>query len=142
MACRSANDDGGKCVTIVCSMQTDGDIFDLNRTVVWVYRHAWSAIYAYFALIATGNAAAATLLQYLAPVYAGSSLLSSLEPLLAVMVSIVFLHIPFSLFQAIGSVCMIVTVLLPSPKKRATFAIGIDMWMGLTSLLFIEQVGT
>jgi drug/metabolite transporter (DMT)-like permease len=55
-------------------------------------------------------------IRYLSPTE--SSLLSSVEPLSAVIASIVFLHVPFGLFQAIGAACIMVTVLLLSPKKE------------------------
>jgi drug/metabolite transporter (DMT)-like permease len=55
-------------------------------------------------------------IRYLSPTE--SSLLSSVEPLSAVVASIAFLHVPFGLFQAIGAVCIIMTVLLLSPKKE------------------------
>jgi drug/metabolite transporter (DMT)-like permease len=55
-------------------------------------------------------------IRYLSPTE--SSLLSSVEPLSAVIASIVFLHVPFGLFQAIGAACIIVTVLLLSSKKE------------------------
>ncbi|ANB59438.1 EamA family transporter [Anoxybacteroides amylolyticum] len=49
-----------------------------------------------------------------------SSLLSSVEPLSAVLASIVFLHVPFGIFQAVGAACILWTVFLLSdlPKKR------------------------
>lgn len=55
-------------------------------------------------------------IRYLSPTE--SSLLSSVEPLSAVVASIAFLHVPFGLFQAVGAACIIVTVLLLSPKKE------------------------
>jgi drug/metabolite transporter (DMT)-like permease len=55
-------------------------------------------------------------IRYLSPTE--SSLLSSVEPLSAVVASIAFLHVPFGLFQAIGAACIIVTVLLLSQKKE------------------------
>jgi drug/metabolite transporter (DMT)-like permease len=55
-------------------------------------------------------------IRYLSPTE--SSLLSSVEPLSAVVASIAFLHVPFGLFQAIGAVCIIMTVLLLSQKKE------------------------
>ena len=55
-------------------------------------------------------------IRYLSPTE--SSLLSSVEPLSAVVASIAFLHVPFGLFQAIGAACIMVTVLLLSPKKE------------------------
>lgn len=55
-------------------------------------------------------------IRYLSPTE--SSLLSSVEPLSAVIASIAFLHVPFGLFQAIGAVCIMVTVLLLSQKKE------------------------
>lgn len=49
-----------------------------------------------------------------------SSLLSSVEPLSAVLASIVFLHVSFGVFQAVGAACILWTVFLLSepPKKR------------------------
>ncbi|EZP76820.1 hypothetical protein H839_09498 [Parageobacillus genomosp. 1] len=55
-------------------------------------------------------------IRYLSPTE--SSLLSSVEPLSAVVASIAFLHVPFGLFQAVGAVCIMVTVLLLSQKKE------------------------
>lgn len=55
-------------------------------------------------------------IRYLSPTE--SSLLSSVEPLSAVVASIAFLHVPFGLFQTIGAVCITVTVLLLSQKKE------------------------
>ncbi|AEH47763.1 DMT family transporter [Parageobacillus thermoglucosidasius] len=55
-------------------------------------------------------------IRYLSP--AESSVLSSVEPLSSIIASIAFLHVPFSLFQAIGAVCVIATVFLLSPKKE------------------------
>ncbi|MFC4183456.1 DMT family transporter [Saccharococcus thermophilus] len=55
-------------------------------------------------------------IRYLSPTE--SSLLSSVEPLSAVVASIAFLHVPFGLFQAVGAACIMVTVLLLSPKKE------------------------
>lgn len=59
-------------------------------------------------------------IRYLSP--AESSLLSSVEPLSSVIASIAFLHVPFSLVQAIGAACIIVTVLLLSPKNEKPFS--------------------
>ncbi|WP_027410421.1 DMT family transporter [Anoxybacteroides tepidamans] len=51
-----------------------------------------------------------------------SSLLSSVEPLSAVAASIVFLHVSFGLFQAVGAACIIATVfLLSQPKKKKMY---------------------
>jgi drug/metabolite transporter (DMT)-like permease len=47
-----------------------------------------------------------------------SSLLSSVEPLSAVIASIAFLHVPFGVFQALGGVCIILTVFLLSQRKE------------------------
>lgn len=49
-----------------------------------------------------------------------SSLLSSVEPLSAVLASIAFLHVSFGILQAVGAACIIWTVFLLSepPKKR------------------------
>ncbi|WP_374720582.1 DMT family transporter [Parageobacillus toebii] len=55
-------------------------------------------------------------IRYLSPTE--SSLLSSVEPLSAVIASIAFLHVPFGLLQVIGAACIMVTVLLLSPKKE------------------------
>jgi drug/metabolite transporter (DMT)-like permease len=47
-----------------------------------------------------------------------SSLLSSVEPLSAVIASIVFLNVTFGVFQAIGSIFIILTVFILSIKKE------------------------
>jgi drug/metabolite transporter (DMT)-like permease len=47
-----------------------------------------------------------------------SSLLSSVEPLSAVIASIAFLHVSFGVFQALGGVCIILTVFLLSQRKE------------------------
>jgi drug/metabolite transporter (DMT)-like permease len=47
-----------------------------------------------------------------------SSLLSSVEPLSAVIASIAFLNVSFGVFQAIGGICIIFTVLILSIKKE------------------------
>ncbi|WP_044747739.1 EamA family transporter [Bacillus alveayuensis] len=55
-----------------------------------------------------------------------SSLLSSVEPLSAVIASIVFLNVTFGLFQAIGGLCIILTVFVLSLKKetaKSNFAV-------------------
>jgi len=51
-----------------------------------------------------------------------SSLLSSVEPLSAVVASIAFLHVSFGLLQAVGAACIILTVLLLSqPSKKRMY---------------------
>jgi len=47
-----------------------------------------------------------------------SSLLSSVEPLSAVIASIIFLNLTFGIFQVIGGLCIICTVCLLSLKKE------------------------
>jgi len=57
-------------------------------------------------------------LRYISPAEAG--VLNSAEPLCAVIVSVVFLHVSFGLFEAIGALCIIATVALLTyrPGKR------------------------
>lgn len=59
-------------------------------------------------------------IRYLSPTE--SSLLSSVEPLSAVLASIAFLHVSFGLFQAVGAAFIILTVLLLSqPSKKQMY---------------------
>ena len=57
-------------------------------------------------------------LRFISPAEAG--VLNSAEPLCAVIVSVVFLHVSFGLFEAIGALCIIATVALLTyrPGKR------------------------
>ncbi|MGZ4135417.1 MAG: EamA family transporter [Tumebacillaceae bacterium] len=49
-----------------------------------------------------------------------ASLLASAEPLVAVIASVMWLHIPMHLFEGIGAFCIIATVLLLSMQKPQT----------------------
>jgi drug/metabolite transporter (DMT)-like permease len=55
-------------------------------------------------------------LRFITPSQAG--LLSSAEPLAAVVASLLWLHVPLGLFEAIGGLCIIGTVFLLSRKNR------------------------
>lgn len=59
-------------------------------------------------------------LTYLKP--QESSLLATLEPLSAIVTSIVWLHIPFGLFQALGSLLVLATVVYISVFKKERHA--------------------
>ncbi|GGH76837.1 drug/metabolite transporter (DMT)-like permease [Pullulanibacillus pueri] len=55
-------------------------------------------------------------LKYISP--QESSLLGCTEPLVAVVSSLLWLHVPFGSFQVIGAICVIVMVILLSLKKK------------------------
>jgi len=65
-------------------------------------------------------------LRYISPAEAG--VLNSAEPLCAVIVSVVFLHVSFGLFEAIGALCIIATVVLLTyrPGKRNATKVSRD----------------
>lgn len=56
-------------------------------------------------------------LRYITPTEA--SLLASAEPFSAAIASVIWLHLPFSLFQAIGGLCIISTVILLSLPSQS-----------------------
>jgi drug/metabolite transporter (DMT)-like permease len=55
-------------------------------------------------------------LRYISPAEAG--MLNSAEPLAAVIVSVLWLHVSFGLFEALGGACIIATVMLLASNQR------------------------
>lgn len=57
-------------------------------------------------------------IRYLSPTE--SSILSSVEPLSAIVASVLFLHVSFGFFQTVGSLLIIATVILLGKQKMAS----------------------
>jgi drug/metabolite transporter (DMT)-like permease len=83
-------------------------IWDIDTLLLILFVVVFGTLFAFLLFIES--------IRYLSPTE--SSLLSSVEPLSAVIASIAFLHVPFGGFQALGGMCIILTVFLLSQKKK------------------------
>lgn len=99
-----------------------------KRKQLWLPKKAWPSFivfgifgmmgvqFTYFASIEEGNVAMATLLQYLSPIE--SSILASIEPLIATLITVVWLKESFGGYQLLGVFFVISMVFILASKSK------------------------
>jgi drug/metabolite transporter (DMT)-like permease len=89
--------------------QTQGQHWSVTSTCFVVFVILFGTLLAFFLYLES--------LKYIKPTE--TSLLACAEPLTAAIVAIVWLHVPFGVYQTIGGLCIIATVMLLTLKGKA-----------------------